>query len=87
MKNSKHTPGPWELYNYKTEVLVYGQPHSRNVATVTGNSADARLIAAAPEMLEYLEIMLDWAKSGKPIDHMAKVSLEYIIGKAKGGAE
>ena len=61
---SKHTPGPWRVVDSWTDHMVEGQngeeiiwqdgPHN----TPTINKANARLIAAAPELLEALEHML-----------------------------
>ena len=62
---SAHTPGPWEVYGRDS----YGGVHVGTVAddpghivtvgegTLENNEADARLIAAAPELAEALEAM------------------------------
>ncbi len=64
---SKHTPGPWYYTRYDS-VEPYGKfaickQGERSVATTTGgalsdlaneNEANARLIAAAPDLLEIL---------------------------------
>lgn len=53
---TKHTPGPWQ---FSTEGKVFGGAATGLIATVTGRDdarqADARLIAAAPELLAALE--------------------------------
>ena len=59
---SKHTPGPWRVVDSWTDHMVEGQngeeiiwqdgPHE----TPTINEANARLIAAAPDLLEALEL-------------------------------
>lgn len=51
----KHTPGPWYVANRlgNHQGLVVEEGTSRNVA-LTYDSADARLIAEAPAMLEGL---------------------------------
>jgi hypothetical protein len=62
---TKHTPGPWKLrlgtgvqYDYiietKAGALVAAYPHYSG-ATKKATKANARLIAAAPEMLEALQ--------------------------------
>ncbi|KAB2888967.1 MAG: hypothetical protein F9K35_19975 [Burkholderiaceae bacterium] len=59
---AKHTPGPWELRNeFGMQGLVYPAGAESPVAAVTGYYArckqsepNARLIAAAPELLEAL---------------------------------
>jgi hypothetical protein len=69
MSTNKHTPGPWGfIYEHKrftidAPSLPVGQ---RDVAMTFGgtdqNEADARLIAAAPELLECLQYLIQ----GKP---------------------
>jgi hypothetical protein len=87
---SKHTPGPW-----RTEIdgeLVgplggfmpvgggcYGSPWMTGI-TEEARKADARLIAAAPELLEALRSMLE------DDDHdEAKRKARAAIAKAEGG--
>lgn len=51
--SSKHTPGPWDSYteNGKT-TCINGDPQFGTIVCEMVNSeADARLIAAAPDML------------------------------------
>ena len=64
---SKHTPGPWFLDQYGH---VYGwdipQPHmgistSVHICTPLTNFADRALIAAAPDLLEALLTLRDFA--------------------------
>jgi hypothetical protein len=71
MSTPQHTPGPWNTVAYLDErdrrgrnVLVSGdvegakfRVHGRNhtIAYTVPNKADARLIAAAPELLAALE--------------------------------
>ena len=48
---SKHTPGPWQV--------IGGNVYGDNLrALLPMNGADARLIAAAPDLLEALEYMV-----------------------------
>lgn len=58
---TKHTPGPW-LYN-DTTAQVH-PPHSATIAEVCNHDlnreANARLIAAAPELLEACVAMAEW---------------------------
>jgi hypothetical protein len=58
MKNSKHTPGPWELSDCGERVIGQAdQDEIHEVANLTNtlnHEANARLIAAAPELLEAL---------------------------------
>lgn len=55
---NKHTPGPWTVVNWGTKSKII---HGLLCIATTGNQqtssetdADARLIAAAPELLEAL---------------------------------
>ena len=53
---AKHTPGPWEIeYNGPYEEYWVTTPHyDAGPARIISNIADARLIAAAPDLLEAL---------------------------------
>jgi hypothetical protein len=55
---AKHTPKPWEIkYNGPDEEYWVTTPHyDAGPARIICNIADARLIAAAPELLEALVI-------------------------------
>ena len=60
----KHTPGPWKT-NYKDLALVQaenGAPIARcdKLFGVANIQANARLIAAAPDLLEALQSCLDY---------------------------
>lgn len=58
---SKHTPGPWvhdrdgEILGPDNVIVVYAHGAQRAVQT----DEDARLIAAAPDLLEALENLID----------------------------
>lgn len=64
---SEHTPGPWRAcnnYGYSIwRIFASWRTGSKTVAEVVGDSAEteanARLIAAAPEMLELLAEIRD----------------------------
>lgn len=79
--NTKHTPGPWTLkVGYGTPLQILGAPTARdpryNPVTRCGTTfiaptseesmANARLIAAAPSMLEALEFYADTSKYPAP---------------------
>lgn len=57
----KHTPGPWTLA--KGSLGVYVMVGDREISSTVGSSredlANARLIAAAPELLAALENLVD----------------------------
>ncbi|HHW2860376.1 TPA: hypothetical protein ACUUCQ_005146 [Pseudomonas aeruginosa] len=65
----KHTPGPWEIERYSDGLIqIVGDVRivsddEENVTTVVeavarGDEANARLIAAAPELLEALQVCI-----------------------------
>lgn len=55
MKQTKHTPGPWQVQTFRTRAghFICTSPAGPDIAVVKGNNleseANARLIAAAPE--------------------------------------
>jgi hypothetical protein len=55
--NTKHTTGPWRIGD--AGITVFGPPNGKPspeiIATDIRNKANARLIAAAPELLEALQ--------------------------------
>lgn len=96
MKHSKHTPGPWVIGKNGTAVTT---KHGGYIATAdTGTNVEidesnARLIAAAPEMLEALKLVHS-LHCGDIYDFKAPQTMHEIIErvvaaitKAIGGAE
>jgi len=66
--NTKHTPGPWKIQNGKGEYEKVVTAENYIICRVYADSKDpgkwdyanARLIAAAPELLEALLSALEW---------------------------
>lgn len=95
MKTPKHTSGPWSI------VKAYPQGKSRidikagslcKIARIfhqpAAYDANARLIAAAPELLEACEYVLRELQLKWPSFHGdIKAELEVAIAKATGGAK
>ena len=86
---SKHTPGPWVLESPESGGRVLAQDERATIIhTPTGSPfnelviADARLIAAAPDLLEALQAMLS---IGQP-DGLAE-NARAAIAKATGGQQ
>ena len=93
---NKHTPGPWQIADGESR-RVYLINHGRDavgetVYTETRNPADARLIAAAPDLLEAL-LMAKKAISrfdnghafdAHGIDSEAQRQVDAAIAKATG---
>jgi hypothetical protein len=88
----EHTPGPWKLrlgtgvqYDYLIEVkggaLIAAYPHYSG-ATKKVTKANARLIAAAPELLAALNALLD--DVGRTNSMLGAVQARAAIAKATG---
>ncbi len=90
---SKHTPGPWELHETSSggAIVSRGQVQSLQVVPV----ADARLIAAAPDLLESSADLLGWIErqlvptysDRKPIPENLEAAIlktKAAIAKAEG---
>jgi hypothetical protein len=64
----KHTPGPWaigiETDNDQAQIISADGWHLASVA-LDPLPANARLIAAAPDLLEALEDVAEWLSTGK----------------------
>ena len=60
MMTDKHTPGPWRVDDNYVLCLYDGRPN--NICRMLGRGdeteANARLIAAAPDLLEACEVMV-----------------------------
>lgn len=94
--NTRHTPGPWKMHSNigrKSEPGVIADAAPCIIA-IMGNhkewpveaEANARLIAAAPELLEALEDMLSLAKSYDVGQNSAIVDrASALIARTTGG--
>lgn len=89
---SKHTPGPW-IYNVDTfQVEQDKEPFYKLLATVHGSknekNANARLIAAAPEMLDLLKRLsqeiMQLCHTSKNADPRHVAMIEEAVAKAEG---
>ena len=82
-----HTPGPWKTADLDRRVVV-GADGDSVVADVRSwrDTDDARLIAAAPEMLKALKLVLHlWDRPELDTAHMcdAMVDVQAAIAKAE----
>ena len=90
---SKHTPGPWrwvsgtELRGRRQSVVLEALP--RGVARLDMTPANARLIAAAPELLDALELnLVEQGRAGAEFglgDTPGMIAARAAIAKAQGG--
>lgn len=97
-KQTKHTPGPWKVYNNvgrKGEIGVIAEAAPCVIASGFSEkywpgiaSANAELIASAPELLEALQFLLDCPDlnlDGLEDETVKAIELaENAIKKAKG---
>lgn len=97
MTNITHTPGPWRI---TTDFIGVYDSEARRIANLDSDGApdfdvdetlaNARLIAAAPELLVALEEMVaafGWqAPNANPTVETAVATAWKAIAKAKGGA-
>lgn len=87
---SKHTPGPWSVGGSTEYINQLRIEPTIGIVFGAGDEikANARLIAAAPEMLEALEAIIErWdTPSWKDVPHTATYinSARAVVAKAKG---
>lgn len=99
MTANKHTPGPWVQVSVTggwDGVAEAANRKSHICALKLNNPANARLISAAPELLEALESIMHFADGfdcyrtttplGKALDGWLEAG-RAAIAKATGGAE
>lgn len=85
--------GPWEAVRYKGKKAVFINSRNGLVGWIHGfcdqrDDANARLMAAAPTLLEALETLAseEWRDDGDPILDAARIKARAAIAKAKGQA-
>lgn len=79
---SAHTPGPWKMVRLGGYTEIVGEHGMANwvpIARITGDDHDARLIAAAPALLEALEDLLVYDEGGSLF-----VKARAAIAQARG---
>ena len=105
MIDTKHTPGPWRVFEHSWCDTSIGAPGTSNAicrldinhATEESQEADeaqmaanARLIAAAPELLEALQRLsaqCERLRMAWQLESDAEKTARAVIAKATGGAE
>jgi hypothetical protein len=90
----KHTPGPWGYFCHHTEgswhiganptTYAKGDPTIANLGQIGDQEANARLIAAAPEMLEALRGLLSETEDGIATCPLTRIRARAAIAKAEG---
>lgn len=59
-----HTPGPWHVYSRNSLCVESATGNIALVNLARASEADARLIAAAPDLLAALKDLADWLAYG-----------------------
>lgn len=94
MSTAVHTPGPWHAYQCPDEGGEYairaqnGICVALSIGGTKSEASNARLIAAAPELLEALELVVEhWTKQFERGGHLApewRKKARSAIAKATG---
>lgn len=90
MSDTKFTPAPWHTSKPKGEHRSFVMADSLRVATVAFNrgkcnvKANAKLIAAAPEMYAQLAELRDSMAFLKGDDYELVVQADKVLAKARG---
>jgi hypothetical protein len=77
----KHTPGPWRAQNCVGVYTERGQLVASVHTPITPHSADAYLIAAAPDLLDALRDALAAAECSSIL------ASDYVIGRMRDAIE
>ena len=68
MNEPKHTPGPWDYRKLPSGAYIVFHTYDKPTAGFIYQEPNARLIAAAPELLEALKQALDALGGNDPND-------------------
>lgn len=88
--STKHSPGQWESDDYGAPEQLYGIRAQFVILSQDGpvayvyTEADARLIAAAPDLLEALREMVSVVEMAIPFDGPQQRKARAVIAKATG---
>jgi hypothetical protein len=88
VKPAPHTPGPWKVYQEKPHYYSVGtdyahdRGHDCNIVRDIRCEANARIMAAAPELLKQLEALVNQIKASGRL--CVPPGVESAIRKAKG---
>jgi hypothetical protein len=89
--NTQHTPGPWEVRKGEPWVIAKAYGDMKSVVHLNlpvdqseSQKADARLIAAAPDLLEALQYMANVCPAIDSTGDDAHIKARAAIAKATG---
>lgn len=87
----KHTPGPWSFEGPDHSIIVYGPEPEQRICFMTSDgpaTANALLIAAAPELLAALKAQLAYEAAPTGTGRLSWMELVKVrdaaIAKAEG---
>lgn len=85
---SEHTPGPWESSGYDGHGGITINSDARQIGYASmcrEQEANARLIAAAPDLLEALKAFVeDWSELSGKVRGSTLDKIDAAIAKAEG---
>jgi hypothetical protein len=86
-KKSQHTPGPWTRGQRGIEAhITEPEDFYLHICSIDPDNANARLIAAAPELLEVLEKWAEFMLENYAPEELSWYGeTEAAISKARGG--
>ena len=82
MNETKHTPGPWTAtptagHETHGQSVVYAEADGKDVAVIYDGKANARLIAAAPELLAACKAI------AALMDGQGRANMPEVAGQAR----
>ena len=88
---TEHTPGPWKIYEHygvKVRGRSFPVAHCPVVGTNGEHEANARLIAAAPDMLAALQDLATWVDPNENVEDVAPLNkardaIDEALGKRR----
>ena len=91
MKTAQDTPGEWAVVVDEPDCVSTVGKKSLNELKDDeyidcNTEANARLIAAAPELLAALEKLVAWDETGTPVSDVCFSQARSAIAKARGGS-
>ena len=78
-----HTPGPWKLQEFSDQTYMISTFQNGLIAQHVPGKANARLIAAAPELLEVIREAVDSAEREMSKGRKASPGLATWLEKAR----
>lgn len=83
---TQHTTGPWEVCDYELGLKAISTPNITHYLATEIDAADARLIAAAPDLLAALERIAAGDPMHTSFNALAISEARAAIAKATGEA-